>query len=371
MYEKEIEIKRVGLEGQGVGYDEEGNIYFVPRTLPGDQVRVSFNTLKKYRDTELLEVLATSSQTVESPCQYFHQCGGCDWLNWNYEEQLKAKEEILKHVLERGTLVADRFLPILASPKKLGYRNRIQLRARGKEIGFLKKHTHDIIDLENCVVAHPALNSEITKIRESRTFETPTKIELYLNSENEVLESLNAPHGAGGFSQVNFEQNENLKAKVKEHIADAKSQRVLELYCGDGNLTFSYLPLVKHVIAFDSSQTTIDSARVKRDALGEEGKKVSFFKDMVDGKLKSKLPPDFSKDYDTIVLDPPRAGVGDFLEKFIHPNLKNIIYVSCAPVAFSKDVQSLKKEFKLSEIQPLDMFPQTRHLEFVARFVRA
>ncbi len=366
----EIEIKRVGLEGQGVGYDAEGNIYFVQKTLPGDQVKVGFETLKKYRDATLLEVLSTSAQTVESACKYFHQCGGCDWLNWKYEEQLKAKEEILRHVFERGTLMPEKFLPMLGAKNTLGYRNRIQLKARGKEIGFFKKQSHDIIDLEKCVVAHPALNAHLAKMRETRTFETPTRVELFMNEKGEVIESINAAYGAAGFSQVNDEQNTNLQNLVKAHISDAKSRQVLELYAGDGNLTFPYLPLVNQVLAFDSSEVAIQTARVKRDALGEEGKKVSFFKDTVDAKLKSKLPEDFTKSYDTLVLDPPRSGVGDFLEKFVHPNLKTIIYVSCSPVAFSQDVQSLKKDFKLVEIQPIDMFPHTRHIEFVAKFVR-
>lgn len=370
MHVKEIEIKRVGLEGQGVGYDEEGNIYFVQRVLPGDQVRVSFETLKKYRDTELLEVLAASPQSVQSPCAYFHQCGGCDWLNWKYEEQLKAKEEILKHVFERGTLTVEKFQPILGAKQQLGYRNRIQLRARGKEIGFFKKQSHEIIDLKECVVAHPAINASLKKIREERTFENPTKIELFLNKEEKVEEVLNSAHGAGGFSQVNNEQNEALKQVVCRYIKEAHSEKVLELYGGDGNLTFAYLPQVKGVMAFDSSQESIHSARAKRDSLGEEGKKVSFFKDIVDHKLKSKLPQEFSKSFDTLLLDPPRSGVGNFLDRFLHPGLKTVIYVSCSPVAFSQDVQCLKKDFKLEEIQPIDMFPQTRHIEFVAKFVR-
>lgn len=367
---KEIEIKRVGLEGQGVGYDEEGNIYFVPQTLPGDHVRVGFGTLKKYRDATLLEVLSTSLQTVKSECKYFHQCGGCDWLNWKYEEQLKAKEEILRHVLERGTLTPEKFLPMLGAKNTLGYRNRIQLKARGKEIGFFKRHTHDIIDLESCAVAHPKLNAHLAKMRATRTFDKPTRVELFINESGEVVESLDAQSGAQGFAQINDEQNENLKNLLKKHIEESNSKQVLELYAGDGNLTFAYLPLVKQVLAFDFSAPAIQTARERRDALGEEGKKVSFFKDMVDAKLKAKLPEDFVKSYDTIVLDPPRSGAGDFLDKFLHANVKTIIYVSCSPVAFSQDVQAFKKDFKLEQIQPIDMFPQTRHIEFVAKFVR-
>ena len=94
-------------------------------------------------------------------------------------------------------------------------------------------------------------------------------------------------------------------------------------------------------------------------------------KTLVAEAIALKMPPDVRERCDTLVLDPPRTGMASSLEPFVHDGVKTIIYVSCSPVAFTKDVQCLKQSFTLRSVQPIDMFPHTRHIEFVAVFSRS
>ena len=137
MMTSEVRIERIGQRGQGVGADLTGNIYFVSGTLPGDVAIVEFKAdAKRYRDARLVELKVPSSARLVPQCKYFGECGGCDWLNWTYEEQLKAKQAMLIHVLERAGVGVENLLPIQGAAKQLGYRNRIQLRREGSKTGF-------------------------------------------------------------------------------------------------------------------------------------------------------------------------------------------------------------------------------------------
>jgi len=368
--ETQIEISRMGLEGQGVGYDAQGNIYFVIGALVGDKVRVrTSEENKKYRDAELVEVIEPSGNRVDSPCAYFQQCGGCDWLQWDYSAQLAAKEEIVKHILERGDLHPEQLLPIQPAQQTLHYRNRIQIRKLGKTVGFFRRKTHQLVDIEECQVAAPAINEAIKSIREegAQDLGEVTKIELLLGKDGKVHRFENVPHSFSGFQQIHSGQNEVLRGLVSEAVRKTPSKKVLELYCGDGNLTFSYSAFVEKAWGIDASQSAIESARIQRSSGKIEN--VVFFADKVDGSLLRRLPQEL-KDYDTLILDPPRQGTLGSLSRFLTKTLKKVIYISCAPVTFTQDVQSLKKDFILQSVIPIDMFPNTRHVELVSVWQR-
>jgi len=372
MLNAEIVIEKMGLEGQGVGTDAEGNIYFVPGMVIGDRVRVQFEEgQRRYRDIESSELLAPSDKRVAAPCEYFQSCGGCDWLHWDYTEQLRAKEAIVDHVLGRGSIKPTTRKPILGAEKIYGYRNRIQVRRESGQLGFYRKRSHDIVDVQACAVADERLNAELSLLRsEGPGVEEAGKhkFELFLTPEGDVKRLRDQPHAADGFSQVHSGQNEVLCKLVSDACVDAQSRNVLELFCGSGNLTYHYLDQVERVLGVDSDPRAIAGAIARREE--KDVSKVAFFALQVDGRLSRNLPPDFRTSYDTLILDPPRQGVGDFIHRFIHPGLRRIIYVSCSPVSFSRDAQCLLKHFSLDSIQPIDMFPHTRHVELVATFSR-
>ena len=375
LMEKVIDISRISVLGQGVGSDTAGNIYFVPRALPGDTVRVAVVSQdKKYFECELLEIVTPSKERVESPCRYFHQCGGCDWLDWNYADQLKGKQKVIETALKRAGLTAERVLPILEAKSPLNYRNRIQLRIGKGQLGFYKKKSHDLVDIENCQTARPQINEEIKKIRAQGLSQADAiqKIELYLNENGEVTNVNNEPHGADGFRQINEEQNALLQKRLSDYVRGSHSKTVLELFCGNGNLTFAYHSLVKKIIAIDSNELAIGQAKKKRESMGIDAdtSPMAFLVDTVDRNTLRRLPAEFKGAYDTLIVDPPRGGLSGALPHLIHKQLKHIIYISCSVQTFSQDVQFLKDQFDFKELQPIDMFPQTRHIEFIAKFSR-
>lgn len=367
---EEVRIAEVGAKGQGVGFDGAGNVYFVPGALPGDVVRVEVEQgARRYRDAQLLEILTPSSSRRPSPCEYSRECGGCDWLDWEYKAQLEAKHRGLAHALERAGLPTDVIAPVIAAASETGYRHRVQLRRQEGALGFFRKASNDLVDIERCVVAHPAVNEKITQIRrEMGSGPDFEKVEIVADEKGEVSVAFDAPHAALGFTQVNEEQNVKLKEVVSSAISRVGAERVLELYCGNGNLTVAYLPLVKEALAYDASQLALAYARQRAAAEAP----VRFRQSEIDASLPARLPESFRGAYDTLLLDPPRRGAGKALVEFLHGQLKNIIYVSCSPVTFSQEARPLiARGFRLETVVPLDMFPQTHHLELVACFSRA
>lgn len=360
-----LEIDRVGLNGQGVGTDPEGNIYFVPGALPGDFVEVdSFEERKKYRDGELKRILRHSKDRIESPCMHFKDCGGCDFLDWSYEAQVRHKEATLKHVLERSGFEVENFLPIMGAVRTQGYRNRIQVRRQGSKLGFFRKRTHDVVDVEQCCVAENRLNDALSKLRtRSETVADREKIEIWVDSHGETHTLRNRPHGAGGFSQVHPEQNLQLRQVVGKWMEGANT--IIELYCGNGNLTQTYVDKVQSVCAVDSNEAALQEARTTFQSFDH----LVFLKSNVE-RVSGKIPQEIRDRCDTLLLDPPRSGVEQGLGPFLMPGLQTLVYVSCSPTAFAQDAQCLKKNFRLAQIQPIDMFPHTRHIEFVAQFLR-
>ncbi|MBI4402667.1 MAG: class I SAM-dependent RNA methyltransferase [Deltaproteobacteria bacterium] len=372
MPQVDIEIKRIGRTGQGVGYDDAGNIYFVRGALPGDIVKVSYEQPhKRYRDADPVELLKPSSQRVDPCCPYFGICGGCDWLHWDYRAQLQAKESMLAHALERANITATNLRPILGSPIIYGYRNRIQVRQDGNRLGFYQKKSHRIVDVETCAVAHPALNQKLAELRGQPppTETSRKKLELSLKPDGTVDLQENSPHASEGFCQINPLQNQALVRLVAEKVRSLHAGVVLELYCGDGNLTFGYLPFIQQALAIDSNEKSISRALGLK--LNRKLSNVEFCHAYIDPLLKDNLPQGFKNQYDTLMVDPPRDGMEGLIESFNHSRLKVIIYISCSPISFSRDFHRLEKlGFVLEEVQPIDMFPHTHHIELLATMCR-
>ena len=231
--EQVVQIERVGREGQGVGSDSEGNLYFVPGALPGDRVRVLYRSEKRYRESELVEVLEPSTERKDPECVYFGTCGGCDWLHWEYSAQVKAKESILSHLLNRSGWEGTNFKGVIPSDKPLHYRQRIQLHQRGTKLGFCKRGSGEIVEIETCLVARPELNAAIALLKDQSADSHKRRVELISGEDDEVQAWVADREGNDptGFLQIHPEQNEELRKLVGE--AAKGSRKVLELYCGN------------------------------------------------------------------------------------------------------------------------------------------
>lgn len=361
--ELELEIDRVGTLGQGVGTAADGVVYFVPGTLPGERVRVKPHSFpgKKYQDAHLLEVVRASENRVAPGCPAFPECGGCDWLHWKYESQLEWKDRTVQHVLARVGIQPRRVDPIVRAEQVLGYRTRIQVSRQGQSLGFYRRGTQSVVDAPECRVARPELNRLMGEIREEPVpAEFRRREELYVDVLGVARRRSIDMYGQD-FAQIHAGQNEKLKAMVRAHVVSASARMVVELYCGSGNLTESYVDRVERVWAADSSRHSIDRART---VLPSEW--VQFHQGSVGRALRRRLPKDFEAACDTLIVDPPRQGIGEDFRDWVTPKLTNIVYVSCSPTSFSQDLCRIRDLFDLEHVQAIDMFPQTRHVELVA-----
>lgn len=301
---------------------------------------------KKSWIVSLNDINDSSLEQAKPLCPYFGECGGCDLQHLAYSEQVQLKKKGLEVLLQKftETMIHD----AIPSPKAYGYRNRITLHHDGKQWGYFKRGSHDIIEITKCPIATDALNEKLSWLDE-KIFKQPKTFEIREDD-------------SAAFVQINAAQNENLKNTVVSLLPRQKTQRVLELYAGSGNLTFAMAPLVRDIIAVENHPEAVRVAQEKCRDLG--CKKIKFRQEWAADAVFDLVKN--CETFDTVVVDPPREGLRDVAAKLFQLKAKTIIYVSCNPITFRHDVEVLaQKNYALKSITPLDMFPQTRHVEVV------
>ncbi len=291
---------------------------------------------------------------MKPKCKYYGECGGCNWQHVEYFEQLKQKQEILEWIFRNHHIKADKIVP---SPNPWNYRRRIQLHQKGGKIGFLKRQSHEVVAVKSCpITREEILNEWPTKVDEK----WGEKFEIGLDSAGNVYRSPLA-ESSPEFSQVNELQNENLKDIVIAMARRFDATAFFDLYCGSGNFAFAIAkanPLAT-VVGVDSNAALIEKAKI----LSKQKKimNVEFLK-MKDSEIHEML--NFSNA--VVILDPPRSGCSpELLDKMANEKPAGIIYVSCHPQTAERDIQILSKNYRLEALVPLDMFPQTDHIEMV------
>jgi 23S rRNA (uracil1939-C5)-methyltransferase len=342
-----LHIDRVNVFGLGVAQKDK-QTYHVPFVLAGEEVEVMPRGKKRDVVTcELVRVIAPSPKRALPPCEIFGLCGGCELQHVSYDEQLSLKASWVKEMFVKFPHAE--IASIVASPNEYFYRNRITLHRDGNQIGFHKRFSHDVVPVKKCWIASEALNEKI------KNLSLPQEQECELREDD----------FKSSFVQVNSLQNENLIRTVASLATAKKSARLLELYAGQGNLTFALSEIAKTVLAIEGEKAAVAQAEARRIAL--QNKSISFQCAPVYDALFSLA--EAYEVFDTVVCDPPREGLRD--ATFVLPRLKpqRIVYVSCEPYALVRDAVTLEsKSYKLKKIVPLDMFPQTHHVEVVALF---
>lgn len=369
-----VEIGSLSQGGHGVGRLGDF-VLFIPYTVPGDLVRAKITEIKKnYGQADLIEVSTPSPHRVEPKCKVFGECGGCQWQMVSYDQQLEQKTSIVRHALKRIAKQTDpQVLPVVPSPKSFSYRNRIQIRTAGEKLGFYKRQSNTLVEIDSCDISEEPLNLEIEKIKKtikgSPDFKT-SRMELMVDEKGEVHHRTNQSREYIPFRQVNSKQNLNLQNYVCE-LAGVPSTvdddnigwrgNALDLYCGDGNLSFPLLQKGWRIYGVDDNKPAIQLAR--------ERKTDRTFFSAADCVVELRKLVEKNRQFELIVLDPPRIGTDERIWPLIDKlKPKKIIYVSCDPATFSRDLARLTGvgKWRLSHVKPFDMFPQTFHVELVA-----
>ena len=380
----EVTIEKIVPNGYGLGF-ADGLTVFVALAAAGDRLRVRINQQKgKTAFAEIVEVLAPAPSRVEPPCPYFGRCGGCDFQQMSYDEQLRAKVGIVRDCLVRiGRLDYEREIEIVASPKPFGYRSRAQwhVETRGGRIGYFRRHSHDVIDVEKCPIVSDELQATLTELRASLDWRSflAGRVEIEAASAGGQV-SVYSSELVEPTAEISFQLDENryfydaqsffqgnlflIDALVEIALRDAKGGTALDLYCGVGLFTLPLARRFARVYGVESSPRAIESARRNLEHARLESAEV--YAEAV-GEWLSENAARLAGAVDFLLLDPPRAGTEkETVEQILKLRPPHIAYVSCEPSTLARDLRLLCESlYEIESITALDLFPQTHHVETI------
>jgi 23S rRNA (uracil1939-C5)-methyltransferase len=359
----ELKIEDVAFGGKGVGR-EQGKAVFVPYTIEGEIVSGEIVREKKqFAEAELVEVLQSSPNRVAPQCPYFRRCGGCAYQHIDYQHQLAIKWRQVRDALQRiGKLKDAPTRPIVPSPAQYEYRNRITVHALDGVIGFFRRDSHRLIDIERCPISRDQVNSALAELREQRQV-------------RDGHYTLRAPSERRVFSQVNDEVAHALRNLIID-LVPPNQELLIDAYCGAGFFAKALLDKFERVIGIDWDRFAVAAAKENateketyiEGIVEEELQKVGPLhlnrpaadSNMQSGRLRSIVPT-------TIIVDPPATGLTEGVRTAISDLAPDtLIYVSCNPPTLARDLRNLHEKFAIESVTPLDMFPQTAEIEVLA-----
>jgi tRNA/tmRNA/rRNA uracil-C5-methylase (TrmA/RlmC/RlmD family) len=361
-----LTIHDIAFGGEGVGRIDDF-VVFVPFVIVGEIVEAEITEVKKnFARAKLLRIVTPSPERVAPECRYFTQCGGCQYQHIDYAAQLRFKHKQIADLFERfGKISRAVVAPVIPCPSPYGYRNRIMIRsqwngpAKKLEIGFIRADNNFVQDIEECKIAEPALNEQIKQVRANPPPKGGIKVVLRVQPENwEVPES--------SFFQNNFFLLPKLVETVRDFLKAGGAKHLVDLYCGVGFFGIETTDAVESFVGVESDQLAIKAAR--QNASSRKINNGEFIAAQVE-EILPELLQKFSPEKTAVILDPPRKGCWpETLRLLRETRPAQVIYVSCHPATMARDLNILCADgvFELTRVQPLDMFPQTQHVECVA-----
>ena len=373
-------VRDVAADGRGIVEHPEGRIFFVPGVWFGEEVEVQVVEIKGRSGVGACrQVLQASPDRIEPKCphQGFEagRCGGCPWQFVDYQAQLSAK----KARVDRGfaALEYTGVKPIQASAKIFGFRNRAQLKSDGKRLGFVSEQSHVISSINDCLVLNDTTRGLLARMRESLPNRgwVPAKKARWVSldiddslAEQDFTAEQVAINRRLPFRQANDGQNAYMLDWLRRRLEKLERQMpVLELFCGGGNFT-----RVLAESGFDNitaAEGVVDACDALRE-LALPNVNVLEADLFSQGGLKKALLA--AGGAEVLVLDPPRDGLkvteGLFSKK---SKLRHVFYISCNLATLLRDVKLFRQHrFKIREVQPLDQFPHTPHIEVMVHLTR-
>jgi len=400
----------------------DGKVVLVPLTVPGDRVEVDVvEEHKRYSVARLRSVVEPSPARRTAPCPYTGDCGGCSWQEAAYETQLQAKQRNVADALARvGGLAGFELLPILPGSREFHYRRRIVLHVDGeRRIGFHRASSREVVEVRGCHIAEPDTESGIelavqwvgrlaTPVSEVEILSADRPGQVILSAKSRhayqsvdgdacaelvggpaagivmagpgwrqrwgetalsciVDGDLRLTHDAGTFSQVNTEGNRRLVDEVMAWAGFGAEDDVLELYAGAGNLTLPAARRARRVTAVEANARLVRNGR--RNAADNDVRNIRWWRHDVPAAVDAFIRQ--QRRFTTIVLNPPRDGAKRAAPRLAALGAGRVLYVSCDPATLARDLGRLTAQgYALRRVRPVDLFPQTFHVETIAELVR-
>lgn len=397
-YHEELELEILSLTNLGQGLARHGEnswVIFVPFVLPGEKVRARiYRNYANYSESDLVEIITPSPHRVEPQCPLFGECGGCQYQNFAYDEQINWKRrqvaELLKHM---GGLEFD-VLPVISSPQHYGYRSKItphfqKISKRDPKvispIGFLKNgRRSELIDVPQCPIAMDSINAALPAVRQA-AIKNAAKYKkgatlLLRDSDEGVITDpkqtvttsvgdLKFQFPAGEFFQNNPFILPSFVNYVSSEAAASGAGHLVDAYCGSGLFCISAAHRFESATGIEVSESSIQWATKNAALNGIENCRfhAGTVEDMFSGIASESLKGnDFA-----VIIDPPRKGSSpEFLHQMFAFRPRTVVYVSCNPSTQMRDLKEfIAAGYQLTKVQPFDLFPQTKHLECVMTFI--
>jgi len=351
----EFEIDHIDPLGQGVSR-KGGSITFVAGTLPGETgTALVYKRAKGVQFARLQTLEQTADNCVEPECPHFSRCPGCQFLHTDYASELSYKKVTLSRNLA-ALNVSEESIELVPAPRRLAYRNRVQLHYRHKYIGMLDTVSNEILEVPQCKIMRHELQPAFDQLYQgdwTRDHSGHGHCELYFRS-GEVSVRWDEDYAHGGFSQVYEEMNQELQGRVQTLIEELEVSSLLDMFSGTGNLSDAYA-------AAGGSRVLIDSyLESKVEANPDNFHKMDLYDDQTLPNFTRRMG---NQGFDMILIDPPRRGFPglDSWVKKIKP--RYVLYVSCNPASLARDLRGLSAKFRFKSVQLLDLFPATSHFE--------
>lgn len=369
-------VRDLSHKGLGVVDHPDGRTFFVRGCWPGDEAEFLVpENAQKYDEVTLLRLLRPSSDRVEIACTHrgltSGKCGGCPWMMANYASQLRFKEKRLRHALEkRGLQVSSVLQPVHPSPRTLQYRNRVQLKTNGAQLGYVTENSNVFAPVDACLLLNEKLESLFQEVKACLPHPDwrPSGDHhwAYMDLDDGMTLSQVQVNKRRPFRQGNSEQNEKMRAWVKEKFQSLpRHWPIIDLFCGSGNFTEVLSELgFENILAVEVQGSALEELQNK--AL--PGVRVLGL-DMTEKGAWAKVAR-YQPHAKAILIDPPRAGLEKRrgLHKYLD-NLEEIFYISCELDTFSRDAADLvSMQWQMQELSPIDLFPHTPHVEILSHF---
>ena len=390
----EIKIEKLDNTGRGICYIND-KITFVENALPNEIVNIKITKeSKKYNEAIVIDYIEKSPLRVESICPYFNECGGCNLLHLDYENTLKYKKEKIESILSKYANYKNN-INVYASPKQLNYRNKITLKVSDGVVGYYKNKTHDIIKIDNCHLAQQSIVNFIKDIKLLNVSNGEIIIRsnynnellIHIKSQNNItpdITSIKKKHKLVGIVLNNktiygepsfieiinkqfftvsydsfFQINREICSMIFDNILTEINEKdvILDLYCGVGTLGINACKKASKAYGIEIVKNAVLNAITN----SKINKRDNIYYML--GKVEDNLPK-IKDNIDTIIVDPPRAGLDPKTKQTILDfKCNKIIYVSCDPMTLARDLKELSSIYNIKKIESYDMFPFTEHIE--------
>jgi len=384
-----LKVEKFANEGCSIAYENE-KVIFVRYALPGEYIRANiYRETSSYAMAEPVEIIKPSPLRIKPLCPYFGMCGGCDYQMMDYSKQLEVKNTLLVETFKRiAGLDIEKFLRVIPSPSPFNYRNTetFKVDPKKKKIGFFRRDTKFIVDIESCFLAMEKINQALNDVRNQSEF-PPHNFKVRTTNDGDTVvnfiktekyedrpvyervlvngREIKFKISKDSFFQVNNYVIPLWLENIIEFLEPEGKEVVYDLYCGIGLITLFVSYYAKKTVGIEIAKSSVKDA-VHNMKINNINTDVSFILGAVEEKLKY-LPA-----ADVYIIDPPRKGMAkeciEFIKEF---QPKKIIYSSCKPSTMARDIYLLKDFYHLERISLVDMFPQTHHMETLALLVKS